>query len=151
MQDGMSPSRAASEAAEGGVQHWIEWGIEQLSFWIEIAAAVLLLIGAGRFLWVAVKTAVTRRDHLSRALQAARLRLGAYILAGLEFLIVADILFTIVHREFQDLINLAIIAAVRTLISYFLGKELEALREGDEQDAHTARTLTPPRSGEERA
>ena len=144
MQEGMSRSRAAAEASESGLQHWIEWTIEGLSFWIEIAAAILLLIGAARFLWVAVVTAVTRRDHLSRALQAARLRLGAYILAGLEFLIVADILFTIVHREFQDLINLAIIAAVRTVISYFLGKELGELRESEAPGAsEAAESMTP--------
>ena len=145
--DGMSPSRIDAEAREGGVQHLIETVIEHASFVIEAIAAVLLIVGAVRFLAVALGTAVTRRDHLSRALQAARLRLGAYILAGLEFLIVADILFTIVHREFQDLINLAIIAAVRTVISYFLGKELEALRAGDDEGGRqAAESMTPPRS-----
>ena len=78
----------------------------------------------------------------------ARLRLGAYILAGLEFLIVADILFTIVNRTLDDLVALAIIAAVRTLVSYFLGKELAELREmgrqGDEGAAQAADAMSPP-------
>ena len=141
-----SPARAEAEAAEGGVRHLIEAVIEQASFWIEVLAAAILLIGVARFLVVAIDTAIRRRDHLSRALQAARLRLGAYILAGLEVLIVADILFTVVNRELQDLVNLAIIAAVRTVISYFLGKELAELREGSDQggrDAATAMTVPP--------
>lgn len=137
---------APAHAASGGVRHFLEAGVETLSFWIEMVAALILLIGAARFLIVAVGTAITRRDHLSRALQAARLRLGAYILAGLEFLIVADILFTIVNRELQDLINLAIIAAVRTLISYFLGKELKELSEGpDEGGRQAAAAMKPPK------
>ena len=145
MTDAATPARAAAEAREGGLRHLLEFLIEQASFWVEIVAAILLLIGAARFLWVAMFTAITRRDHLSKALQAARLRLGAYILAGLEFLIVADILFTIVNRELEDLINLAIVAAVRTLISYFLGKELEELRSSGEQaDREAAESLGPP-------
>ena len=144
----MSPGRAAAEAEEGGVTRLVETVIEQASFVVEFIAAAILIIGAARFLMVAVDTAVRRRDHLSRAFQAARLRLGAYILAGLEFLIVADILFTIVNRTLDDLLALGIVAAVRTLISYFLGRELAELREagerGDEGAAQAASAMSPP-------
>ena len=144
----MTPARAEAQAGEGGLIHVAETLVEQASVVIELIAALILMIGAARFLMVAGVTAVTRRDHLSRAFQAARLRLGAYILAGLEFLIVADILFTIVNRTLDDLIALAIIAGVRTLVSYFLGKELAELREagqrGDEGAAQAADAMTPP-------
>ena len=145
----MSAGRAAAEAEEGGLTAMIEHGIEQASILIEFIAAAILIVGAARFLMVAAVTAVRRRDHLSRAFQAARLRLGAYILAGLEFLIVADILFTIVNRTLDDLIALAVVAAVRTLISYFLGKELEELRamgaQGDEGAKQAADSMAPHR------
>ena len=144
-EDGLSPARAAQQANEGGVAHLLESLIEAASFWIEMIAALLLLIGAARFLMTAVGTAVRRREHLSKALQAARLRLGVYILAGLEFLIVADVLFTIANRTLQDLINLAIIATVRTVISYFLGKELEELRASDDRaDRAAAQSVDAP-------
>ena len=144
----MTPGRAAAQAEEGGVTHLIETVIEQASFVVEFIAAAILIVGAARFLMVALDTAIRRRDHLSRAFQAARLRLGAYILAGLEFLIVADILFTIVNRTIDDLLSLAVVAGVRTLISYFLGKELAELREagerGDEGAAQAASAMSPP-------
>ena len=141
----LPPARAEQEAHEGGVEHLIEGVIEGLSFWIEVIGALLLVIGAVRFLMTAVGTAVRRREHLSRALQAARLRLGVYILAGLEFLIVADVLFTIANRNLDSLINLAIIAGVRTLISYFLGKELDELRASDDRaDREAARATDAP-------
>ena len=127
------------------LEHLAEGFLEAASFWIEVAGAILLLIGAVRFLMTAVGTAIRQREHLSRALQAARLRLGVYILAGLEFLIVADVLFTIANRNLDSLINLAIIAGVRTLISYFLGKELEELRRSDDRaDRAAARSVDAP-------
>ena len=133
------------EEHAGGLEPFIEGLIETLSFWIEVIGALLLVVGAVRFLMTAVGTAVRRREHLSQALQAARLRLGVYILAGLEFLIVADVLFTIANRNLDSLINLAIIAAVRTLISYFLGKELEELRRSDDRaDRAAARSVDAP-------
>ena len=135
----------AAPSAHDGIEHLVEGLLEVASFWIEVVGAVLLLIGAARFLMTAVGTAIRQREHLSRALQAARLRLGVYILAGLEFLIVADVLFTIANRNLDSLINLAIIASVRTLISYFLGKELEELRASDDRaDRETAQSVDAP-------
>lgn len=127
------------------IEHFVEGLLEVASFWIEVVGAILLLIGAVRFLMTAIGTAIRKREHLTKALQAARLRLGVYILAGLEFLIVADVLFTIANRNLDSLINLAIIATVRTVISYFLGKELEELRASDDRaDREAARATDAP-------
>ena len=56
--------------------------------------------------------------------------LGSYILLSLEFLIVADIIESIIHPTFQDIIKLAMIVFIRTLISYFLNKEINEFSEG---------------------
>lgn len=50
--------------------------------------------------------------------------LGSYILLSLEFLIVADIIESIINPTFQDIIKLALIVLIRTMISYFLNKEI---------------------------
>lgn len=50
--------------------------------------------------------------------------LGSYILLSLEFLIVADIIESIINPTFQDIIKLAMIVLIRTMISYFLNKEI---------------------------
>lgn len=50
--------------------------------------------------------------------------LGSYILLSLEFLIVADIIETIINPTFQDIIKLGLIVVIRTMISYFLNKEI---------------------------
>jgi uncharacterized membrane protein len=45
------------------------------------------------------------------------------IVFGLEFLIAADILATLLTPTQQDLINLAVVVVIRTILGYFLSKE----------------------------
>jgi uncharacterized membrane protein len=53
-----------------------------------------------------------------------RVKLGSYILLGLEILIVADVIESISNRTYEDLILLGGIVLIRTLMGYFLDKEL---------------------------
>lgn len=53
--------------------------------------------------------------------------LGSYILLSLEFLIVADVIETIVKPTFQDTFKLAMVVLIRTLISYFLNNEINEI------------------------
>src|SRR3989475_9101487 len=50
--------------------------------------------------------------------------LGYYLLLGLEFLIAADIIDTLLKPSVQDLIVLGAIVLIRTVISYSLNAEL---------------------------
>jgi uncharacterized membrane protein len=45
------------------------------------------------------------------------------IVFGLEFLIAADILSTLLSPTQQDLINLAVVVVIRTVLGYFLSRE----------------------------
>ena len=53
-----------------------------------------------------------------------RQKLGSYLILGLEFFIAADIIRTIVRPDWNEIGMLASIIAIRTVLSYFLGKEL---------------------------
>lgn len=55
--------------------------------------------------------------------------LGYYLLLGLEFLIAADIIDTLMKPSTQDLIILGAIVAIRTVISYSLNSELTSERQ----------------------
>jgi uncharacterized membrane protein len=54
--------------------------------------------------------------------------LGNYILIGLEFMIVSDIIHSFLKPDMESLYLLGAIVVIRTAISFFLGKELEAVR-----------------------
>ncbi len=50
--------------------------------------------------------------------------LGSYLLLGLEFLIAADIIYTIVEPSMDEVLILAGIVAIRTVLTYSLDKEV---------------------------
>lgn len=56
-----------------------------------------------------------------------RLQFGNSVILGLEFMVGADIVGSLVDPNYYNMGLLAIIVAVRTVLSYFLTKELEAL------------------------
>ena len=63
--------------------------------------------------------------------------LGYYLLLGLEFLIAADIIDTLMKPTTQELILLGSIVAIRTVISYSLNSELA------HESVHANRTSAP--------
>ena len=54
-----------------------------------------------------------------------RVEFGQRIVLAIEFLIVADLIATILNPTFDELLNLGIIVGVRTVLSYFLTKEVD--------------------------
>ncbi len=66
------------------------------------------------------------REKLEKTVDTHYLRqeLGAYILLGLEFMIAGDIIHTVIKPDKEALIVLGSIVAIKTVISFFLNKEL---------------------------
>ena len=59
------------------------------------------------------------------AKEAARLKLGRWLALALEFELAADILRTAVAPTWDEIGQLAAIAALRTLLNFFLQKEID--------------------------
>ncbi|MBH5334540.1 DUF1622 domain-containing protein [Streptomyces pactum] len=53
-----------------------------------------------------------------------RLGLGRFLVLGLEFQLAGDVLRTAVAPSFTEIGQLAAIAAIRTALNYFLGREI---------------------------
>lgn len=131
-------------AREGGVLHGeLEWAIHALEWLvtaIEIFAIAVLLLGAVRFVVGFVQAEAAFDDDMRRVkgINQERVELGRYILAGLEILIVADIIHTALSLAMADLVFLGLLVVIRSVISFFLDRELaEVKRElgGDERGA----------------
>lgn len=69
-------------------------------------------------------------------INAIRLRLGRIIILGLEFIIAADLISSTTTPDYYDLGILAIIVAVRTVLSFTLNREIADLTKA--QAAQTA-------------
>jgi len=64
-----------------------------------------------------------------RAISRARLSLGRLLVVGLEFQLAADILRSAVAPGFEEIGQLAAIAAIRTALNFFLERELREEQE----------------------
>ena len=69
-------------------------------------------------------------------MQILRCNMGLYILLALDFMITSDIIKSMFHKDMDDLIHLASIVVLRTLIGYFLGKEVEEIHVNKEDVDH---------------
>jgi uncharacterized membrane protein len=66
-----------------------------------------------------------RRNMPPEAKNAVRLSFARWLALGLEFELAADILRTAITPTWNDIEQLAAIAALRTALNYFLAKEIE--------------------------
>ncbi|NIZ40398.1 DUF1622 domain-containing protein [Entomospira entomophila] len=67
----------------------------------------------------------THREKIA-VRQQIRAYLGSYILLSLEFLIAADIIGTIQHPSWEEILLLVGIVIIRTFIAFFLEKEMKS-------------------------
>ena len=61
------------------------------------------------------------------AIQKARCDFGTYLVFALELMIVSDLLHSVTSRNLEDLYFLGAIVVIRTVIAYFLNKEIQEL------------------------
>ena len=87
-------------------------------------AVLFIIFGIiGALLIYIRKTFFIKTDFL--AIAESRNHLGHSLSLGLEFLIGADILRTAITPSWQDIGQLAAIVGIRTVLNFFLSKELK--------------------------
>jgi uncharacterized membrane protein len=98
---------------------------------VESVGAIVIFTGAAiafvRFLVVAVTT------RQAEGFVEVRLDLGRFLALGLEFQLAGDILRSAIAPTFQEIGQLAAVAAIRTALNYFLGREIKEEREEVQQ------------------
>jgi uncharacterized membrane protein len=117
--------------------------IEVLSRAVEVAAALIISAAA---LEATIKAVILfiQRGSPPHAKTEVRLTLGRWLAVGLEFLLAGDILRTSVAPTWNDIGQLAAIAALRTGLNYFLGKEIEKEASDERQNAETQLARSAP-------
>jgi uncharacterized membrane protein len=108
-------------------EEWLRGAVFVLVRLVEAAAALIIFSGAAvgfaRFLWTALRTRSV--EHFT----AVRLNVGRFLALGLEFQLASDLLRTAVAPSFEEIGKLAAVAAIRTALNYFLGREIKEERE----------------------
>ncbi len=101
--------------------HHTSFGIGVLGVLVIVFGVVCGLV---RFLRAEIRAA--RGGEVDEDRKRLRQVLGFYLLLGLEFLIAADIIDTLMKPSVQDLIVLGAIVLIRTIVSYSLNSELKS-------------------------
>ncbi len=79
----------------------------------------------GLFDFLHIESDRLRGENIRNRGYLLRHRLGAYLLVGLEFLIAADVVRTVIRPTLTELAILGSIIAIRTAISFFLNMEMK--------------------------
>ena len=100
--------------------------LHHASFGIGVLGVLIIVFGvvSGLVRFLRAEIAAARGLSVDEERKQLRHVLGYYLLLGLEFLIAADIIDTLMKPSTQDLIILGAIVAIRTVISYSLNAEL---------------------------
>jgi uncharacterized membrane protein len=106
--------------------------MHQLEHTIEIIATAIGYVGIS-FITLGVVLAfiqyiVSRFDN-KYTTDHVRLTLGTYILIGLEFMVGQDIIETVLHTTMQQLYMLGLIVVIRTILDFFLSREMGHLKQ----------------------
>ena len=92
---------------------------------VEACGALVIVLGVGRTVVVYVLNFL--KEECNEEIRALRIRLGQSMVMGLEFLVAADILKTSVSPTWEDILFLAALIALRTLLNFLLEYELKLL------------------------
>ncbi len=131
-EEGGFPSSLLSEDLLLGYVDLLVRLVEAAGALVIFVGAVLAAVGFGR--------AALRRTG-EREFVRVRLGLGRHLTLGLEFLLASDVLSTAVAPTYSEIGKLAAIVAIRTVLNYFLAKEIA--REHAEVE-HGDRTRADP-------
>lgn len=99
---------------------------------VEAVGAIVIFVGA--VLAAVHFTRAAFRGQKGAEFVRVRLGLGRYLTLGLEFQLASDVLSTAIAPTFNEIGKLAAIAAIRTALNYFLGKEIDSERREVEQE-----------------
>lgn len=117
------------------VEPMIVSAVQWLRLGIEATGALVICIGVIAAVYQFI---LHFRDEQPSNFNRVRLTLGKYLALALEFQVGADILSTAIAPSWDQIGKLAAIATIRTLLNYFLTRELESERRREEEAGQSA-------------
>lgn len=118
-----------AETLSNPLEAWLKSIVGYLAIGTEIAAAIVIGAAVARGIISYLRMLFVRsRSHFDTT-EVIRLQLGRVLTLGLEFTVASDILRTAVAPTRQDILNLGAIVLLRTLLNYFLEREV---RQGEQ-------------------
>lgn len=99
---------------------------EYVTLLLQFAAIIVIVIGVIKSMGIFFKDVLFKQKS-SEAIAESRLELGHSFSLGLGFLIGASILKSTIAPSWEDIGKLSAIIAIRTVLNYFLLKEIDQI------------------------
>lgn len=140
----VAPERQSGHPPSG--RHGGESAITLDDHFKQIAELVALVIQAGAVLVVTfgaaqaltlVAAAIWQGEAVAPRGREIWLRFATWILLALEFALAADLVRTAVAPTWDDIGKLAVIATIRTMLNYFLAKDIAAFEQRQQAGLET--------------
>ncbi|MCD6532262.1 DUF1622 domain-containing protein [bacterium] len=110
------------------MSNFIDIAARYATYVAQLAAILVIVAGMLRALYYYIKNRIKNPDDYVPVL-SSRLELGYTLSLGLSFLIGASILKSSITPTWDDIGKLAAIIGIRTVLNYFLSREIGALNE----------------------
>lgn len=111
---------------------WIKHATEAVAVAVEAAAVLVVALAVIESVLGFLRAFFARGGATDQVKDEVRLRLARWLMLALEFALAADILRTAIAPGWDEIGKLAAIAALRTVLNYFLQREMEQARRGPE-------------------
>ncbi|CAG0947123.1 hypothetical protein ANRL1_03703 [Anaerolineae bacterium] len=111
------------------IAHWLDVAIGYVAVVGDVAATLVIGIAVVRELIAYARVLRQSAPAQAEAHETIRLRLGRALVLGLEFTVASDILATVVSPTRDELIDLGAIILLRSLLNYFLEREMRQVEE----------------------
>jgi uncharacterized membrane protein len=95
-----------------------------------VGAVLIVCVGGIQALWGVIAAVLAGMANELRG-REIWLKFATWILLALEFALAADIVRTAVAPTWEDIWKLAVIATIRTMLNYFLAKDIAAFAAQD--------------------
>jgi len=101
--------------------------LNSLSLLLNIIGALIIIWGVVISVVQFLRKEVVNRSKALQLNEIIRICLGSYLVLGLEFFIAGDIIKTVITPTWDSLGILGSIVVIRTILSYFLTKDLKKI------------------------
>jgi uncharacterized membrane protein len=117
------------------MKEWLVFAAEQAIIVIDAMALIIVFVGTVEAFISGIRVMFSSRNGHER--RDVWLRHARWLIAGLTFLLAADIIETAITPSWEDIGRIAAIAAIRTALNYFLERDLDEIRERQRKPAET--------------
>jgi uncharacterized membrane protein len=117
------------------MKEWLVFAAQQAVIVIDAMALIIVFVGTVEAFFSGIRVMFSSRSGHER--RDVWLRHARWLIAGLTFLLAADIIETAITPSWEDIGRIAAIAAIRAALNYFLERDLDEIRERQRKPAET--------------